>query len=134
MAFLWTPDLETGNFQIDTEHKKLIEAINSLLNACAQGKGRQELASATDFLLNYTKTHFAHEQKLQEQCKYPEYIMHKSWHTAFIAQVEAICIKLKSEGPTIAILGEVNGKISLLISHIKREDSKLAKYIKANSK
>ena len=35
-----TKDLETGNWIIDNEHRELLQAVNKLLDACGEGKGR----------------------------------------------------------------------------------------------
>ena len=129
MAFTFTKDLETGNAQIDNEHRQLIKAADDLISACGQGKGRQEIAGAVDFLANYTKTHFAHEEELMMKFKYPEYISHKNWHQAYVKEIEAAGAKLKAEGATIALVADVNAKVSVLITHIKTSDLKLAQYI-----
>ncbi|WMI81315.1 bacteriohemerythrin [Anaerotignum sp. MB30-C6] len=130
MAFSWTKDLETGNAQIDTEHKELIQAINNLLEACSSGKGRNEIANTVDFLNQYTKTHFAHEQILQQKYKYPDFENHKKYHEGFIKVVEDFTTRLKANGPTIQLVGEINMQLgSWLINHIKREDVKVAKHI-----
>ena len=130
MAFSFTKDLETGNVQIDAEHKQLIAAVNALLEACQQGKGRAQLESAINFLADYTKTHFAHEERLQQSCRYPRYEAHKKWHTDFIAQIQQLRDKFLAQGATLLLVGEVNGKTSLLISHIKSADLALAKYLR----
>ncbi|MDD3393566.1 MAG: hemerythrin [Clostridia bacterium] len=130
MAFTWTKELETGNIQIDTEHKQLIKAINDLLEACSSGKGRNEVIRTVDFLSQYTKTHFAHEQVLQQKFHYPDYVNHKKYHEDFIKVVDGIAIRLKAEGATIQLVGEVNMQVgNWLINHIKREDVKVAKHI-----
>ncbi|WP_352399661.1 bacteriohemerythrin [Anaerotignum sp.] len=130
MAFTWTKDLETGNTQIDTEHKELIQAINNLLEACSSGKGRNEIANTMDFLNHYTKTHFAHEQVLQQKYKYPDFENHKKYHEGFIKVVDDITNRLKANGPTIQLVGEINMQLGgWLINHIKREDVKVAKHI-----
>ena len=49
MRYELTQDLLTGNNLIDTEHKQLFAAINDLLDACSQGKGREKLAVTTSF-------------------------------------------------------------------------------------
>lgn len=134
MAFVWTKDLETGHGLIDSEHQQLIKAADALMDACGQGKGRQELASAVNFLSNYTKTHFSHEEALMTGCKFPDYAMHRSWHQGFVAQIETVSEKLKVEGATIALVAEVNMKVGQLITHIKTLDSKLAQFLKANGK
>ena len=39
MKYELTSDLMTGNSLIDAEHKQLFDAINDLMDACAQGVG-----------------------------------------------------------------------------------------------
>lgn len=135
MAYKWSDDLLTGNMQIDTEHKELINAINDLLDACNKGKGRAELEKTVKFLSSYTKTHFSREEVLQMKYKYPDYNNHKKYHQNFIDTVENIQKKLLADGPNIALVGEINSKVAnWLISHIKREDVKVAAHIRNNSK
>lgn len=134
MAYTFTKDLETGNQLIDSEHRQLIEAINNLLTACASGKGRSELSHTANFLKDYTSKHFSDEEKLQMQTRYPDYVNHRRYHEEFKKVVANICSKLDKEGPTIALVGEVNSAIAgWLINHIKREDVKVANHIKNNS-
>ena len=135
MAFTWTKELETGNAQIDAEHKELIAAINNLLAACSVGKGRSELAATVDFLRQYTKTHFAHEQALQIQTKYPDYANHKKYHEEFVKTVEQLSARLKEEGPSVPLVGEINRQLGdWLVRHIKTEDVKVARHIMAQKK
>lgn len=131
MAFIWTKDLETGNTLIDQEHKQLFEAINSLLNACNAGKGRAELEKTTKFLYDYTTKHFSDEEKLQVQYQYPDYTNHRQYHESFKKVVAEISAQLKTEGPTVALVGKVNSSITgWLLNHIKKEDVKVAAHIK----
>lgn len=135
MAYKWSGDLLTGNKQIDTEHKELLNAINNLLDACSVGKGRTEVESTVKFLTSYTKTHFSHEEALQRKYNYPDYNNHKKEHTQFIETIEDIQRKLLSNGPSVILVGEVNSKVaSWVIRHIKKEDVKVAKHIRENSK
>lgn len=135
MAFLWTKELETGNAQIDSEHKQLIEAINNLLTACSSGHGRDELANTVDFLSQYTKTHFGHEETLQRQTGYPDYANHKRYHESFIKIVNDFSVRLKSEGATIKLVGEINSQLGgWLLNHIKSEDVKVARHVAAQKK
>lgn len=131
MAYQMTPDLLTGNSLIDTEHKQLFDAINSLLDACSKGQGRTEIEKTTKFLYDYTSKHFADEEKLQIQSRYPEYQTHKQLHEGFKKSVLELNKKLTEQGATVALVGEVNSLIAgWLINHIKREDKKLAEYLK----
>lgn len=135
MAFTWTKELETGNAQIDNEHKQLIQAINNLLAACSAGKGRNELAHTMDFLNQYTKTHFQHEQALQVKSGYPDYVNHKRLHDGFIKVVDNLSARLKAEGPTILLVGEISNQLGgWLVKHIKTEDVKVAKHVMSQKK
>lgn len=131
MAYQFTPDLETGNTVIDTEHKELIQAINDLLTACSTGHGRSELEKTTKFLSDYTAKHFADEERLQQQSAYPDYTNHKRYHETFKKVVADLMKKLDEQGPTVALVGEVNSAIAgWLLNHIKKEDKKVAAHIR----
>ncbi|QHI72646.1 bacteriohemerythrin [Aminipila terrae] len=132
MKYDWTSDLETGNSTIDGQHKQLINAINNLLEACAQGKGRDALKETTTFLYDYTAKHFADEEKLQIASQYPDYTNHKQYHEGFKKVVREIADQLEKEGPNLVLVGKVNTSIGgWLINHIKKEDVKVAAHIRS---
>lgn len=134
MTFTWSADLETGNAQIDAEHQELIQACNRLLTACAAGRGRAELGQTVDFLSQYTKTHFRHEEALQLQSNYPDFANHQQLHAGFIRTVEKLAARLKEEGPTVQLVGEFNKQLGgWLINHIKSEDAKVARHIQSQN-
>lgn len=131
MTYQFTKDLETGNALIDREHKELFDAINNLLDACSKGQGRTQLAEVAKFLQSYINKHFSDEERLQVQSRYPEYQTHKKYHEGFKKSVDALVKKLDTQGPSIALVGEMNSALAgWLIQHIKREDKKLAAYLK----
>ena len=131
MAIEWTKDLETGNATIDSQHKQLIKAINDLMAACSSGKGRERLHETLDFLASYTAKHFGEEEKLQMGSKYPDYPNHKKLHEGFKSTVADLSRKLKAEGPTVALVGQVNANIGgWFVNHIKKEDTKVAAHLK----
>jgi hemerythrin len=133
--YAWRDEWATGNITIDNEHKQLFKAIDELLTACSSGKGKDQVTKTMAFLKDYTAKHFAHEEQLQQQSKYPDYINHKKIHDGFIKYVAELGAKLDKEGPTIAIVGAVNMNIGdWLIKHITREDVKIAQHIKSNTK
>jgi hemerythrin len=135
MAYAWTDDLATGNEAIDTQHKQLFKAINDLIDACFTGAGHEKLDPTVQFLVDYTEKHFADEEKLQQQCGYPEYSQHKKLHEGFDRTVVEIAEQLKKEGPTPALVRKVNSSLGgWLIHHIKDEDKKMAAYLRDNSK
>jgi len=131
MAYTWSNDLVTGNAAIDAQHKQLVTAVNSLLEACTGGKGRAALISTLEFLISYTLKHFADEEKIQLQCKYPDYENHKKIHESFKVTVSELAKQLHDEGPTVSLVAKVNSNLGKwLVSHIQREDMKIAAHMR----
>lgn len=125
----FTKKLETGNEVIDREHRELIEAVNKLLAACSEGKGRTSMDETIKFLNNYVERHFAHEEQLQKQSGYSGLTAHKAFHEKYKKTLKEITDGISVSGPTIAALGKLNGHISVLISHISTEDKKLGAFL-----
>ncbi len=133
MRYELTNDLLTGNSLIDSEHRQLFEAINSLMEACEAGKGRDSIAKTADFLLNYVNKHFGDEEKLQMSSKYPGYPAHKNFHEGYKQKLRETAMDIEKNGPTIASLGKLNSVVAILVSHIRIEDKKLAAHVKSQS-
>ncbi len=132
MAYSLTPELITGNAMIDAEHKQLIDAINGLLDACSEGKGRKKISETMKFLQSYTKKHFGDEERLQLSSGYPDYVNHKGYHAFFIKKVDELSAKLNKEGPSVAIVAEINKTLAdWLFTHIKTQDVKVAAHIRS---
>ncbi len=130
MKFEITNELLTGNTLIDTQHKELINIVNNLLDACANGEGRAKIAQTLDFLEQYVAKHFADEEKLQSDSNYPELLTHSNFHKKFKADFAVTAKMLKEEGATIRLLSQTNLMISKLITHIRTDDKKIAIHIK----
>lgn len=131
MAYAWTSDLETGNAKIDLQHKELILAINSLLEACSKGQGRKEVENTLNFLNNYIIRHFNDEEVLQKMSGYPDIVNHKKYHETFKKTVADIATEFHTSGATIPLVAKANTSIGAwLINHIKKEDVKVAAHLK----
>ena len=128
-----TPDLETGNDLIDSEHRMLFDAINDLMDACNSGHGRDKIGETADFLADYVDQHFADEEDLQRKNHYPYYEAHHNFHLNYKQKIRELANEIRTEGPNVKNLGEVNSQASVLINHIRHEDKRLAEFIKNNA-
>lgn len=124
----FTKDLETGNLTIDNEHRELLNAVNSLLEACEDGKGRAKMSETVKFLNDYVERHFAHEEQLQKKSGYPGYEAHKAFHEKYKQTLREITSGM-SDNISIADLAKFNAHVSLLVSHIRSEDKKLGAFL-----
>ena len=75
-----TPALRTGNEMIDSEHQRIFDEANALLDACQAGHARKNLREMAEFLADYVGVHFSDEENLQIQSEYPDYANHKKFH------------------------------------------------------
>ncbi len=131
MKYTLTEDMHTGYDAIDIQHKELFNAVNDLLEACAKGDGRKNVSKTSKFLQDYVDKHFADEEQLQIKTQYPDYLVHKQFHQEYKKNLYQELIKLDEDNVSIAALAAVNKSIAKLISHIKSEDRKMAKFVQS---
>jgi len=130
MSIEWNNNLAIGVAEIDDQHKELFCRFDSLLTACNEGKGRDEVLRVLLFLDDYIKSHFAAEERLQLKHEYPGYPAHKEQHTLFIADVDRLESQFKTEGATLPLVIQTNQTlVAWLIKHISRIDIEFAAFL-----
>lgn len=133
MAIEWSENLATGNSVIDDQHKELFRRFDSLLNACNQRKGKDEVYKLIIFLGDYVKTHFSMEEDLQVKHKYPQYRSHKEQHDGFIKDLQKLEQQLSLDGATLSLVIQTNQTmVNWLINHINQTDKELATYLQTS--
>lgn len=116
---------------MDGQHQKLIELVNQLDEAMAQGRGQDVLNKIFNDLVLYTKTHFRDEEELMAKHGFPDLDEHRQKHVSMTDQV----LKLKQEaeetrlGVTVKLMNFLSG---WLTKHIAGTDMQYGKYL--NSK
>jgi hemerythrin-like metal-binding protein len=105
---------------MDQEHQRLIDLINKLYAAMREGRGKDAIGLVLDELIDYTKTHFAHEEQLMRESSYAGYDDQKRAHEALVTQV--LEAKQKFAAGT-ALSQEIMSFLkSWLINHIQGMD------------
>ena len=132
MAYQWDSSLETGYEKIDNQHRQLVAAVNSLMEASKNGKGDKAVMETLEFLTAYTIKHFADEEQLQIDYEYPDYFNHKRIHYDFKETVGKLTEQVIRDGPTEKIIDSVSSIIgSWLLNHIRGDDFRMAAFVKA---
>ena len=131
MAVEWNEKLATGNSVIDNQHKELFARFDSLLTACNERKGKEEVYNLLLFLGDYVKSHFALEERLQQESNYPHYGEHKAQHESFIRDLLRLENQLKLEGASLSLVIQTNQTmVNWLIQHINITDREMAGYLR----
>jgi len=129
----WTDSLLIGIPQLDDEHRKLLSSADRLLDACRQGKSKEDIAHILYFTVSYAKEHFRDEENLQERYSYPGINAHKRNHAQFNMQTTALVKEYEITGPNVALTEKLHkALVDWLINHISTEDKKLGEYLNKN--
>ncbi len=91
--FKWSPEYSVNIKTIDHQHQELVRILNHLFIAVSKREGDKVIAGILDALTDYTKTHFALEERLMQQAKYKELESHKLEHSKLIAELDRLCKK-----------------------------------------
>lgn len=132
MKYELTKDMLTGNSLIDSQHRQLFDKVNALMDACSQGKGRDQIQQTVSFLRDYVAKHFQDEERLQTRSSYPGYPNHKQFHDGYRRQLDDVTAVLLQDGATVKALGDLNKIVAVLVSHIRTEDKRMATHVREN--
>ena len=129
MSFMeWNSLLYVNVESIDKEHETLVLLLNEMYNAIYSGKGKDVVGSTLDNLIEYTQTHFAHEEGLMKENNYYNYKGHKLEHDKLTSQVMEFQKKLH-EGQEGVHLKVMNFLKEWLTDHIFGTDMKLGYFL-----
>lgn len=126
----WDPNLETGDPEIDGQHRELFFRIDKLLAASRERRSREEVAQTLTFLGDYVVQHFGAEERMMVEAGYPELEAHRAEHARFVQEFGILYNEFKSEGPTTLFIIRVGNRVTgWLREHIYRTDRQLVEYL-----
>lgn len=130
MAHLtWQKSYNTGIHEIDMQHQEILNYVNQLDDA-RKLNSRTEVKNVIEGMADYTISHFAFEEALMEQAKYPYLGPHQHIHKALITKVGTFTERFEA-GEDIA--DEFHTLLKRwLINHIQRDDTAYVKPVRAH--
>ena len=129
----WTPNLAVGVELIDNQHKMLFEKAEKLFEAGRNNQSKEYISELLNFLDEYTKKHFAYEEKYMLSIKYPGYAEHKQLHTDFINQLTKLREEYKASGGSLVVIINANKLVlDWLTRHISVMDKKIGDFAKTH--
>lgn len=129
MPISWTADLDTGIPLIDQQHRRIVDFINHL--EVAKNAGDKEAVKQIVYdCVNYTLSHFAFEESLQEEAGYAYCKPHKKVHELFARKVSEYQERMDL-GDDVA--EELHATLARwLVNHIKRDDADYVESVRAS--
>lgn len=126
--FTWTNDYSVNIKEMDQQHIKLFDLINSFYDALFADEEMEIIEKVLHELMDYTKVHFTREEALIKQYNFPGYPLQKKQHDKLINEV------LDMQKRYLAGDKEISVRIAILLrdwlqDHIVLEDKKYALYL-----
>lgn len=116
--------------EIDKQHERLFMLFNKLHESMSAGKDKAILMKELSDLIDYTRVHFAAEEKLMKEFSYVGFVEHKRVHDDLID--EAISLKERYAKGEITLSTEVSRFLtSWLTEHILDMDRKYSALFKS---
>ncbi len=132
----WSDErMSIGIKLIDDEHKELVKIINDLGLSIHKNCQRTEILTIVDRLIDYSKYHFAREEKYFKKFNYENAIEHKEQHNIFINKFEKIRKDIEEQDDLCNIILSEEVFLYLiewLLNHITGSDKKFVDLFKKN--
>ncbi|SMH58063.1 bacteriohemerythrin [Azospirillum agricola] len=130
-VILWRRQLSVGQPTIDDDHKHLIAYLNEL-DAALNAERFQPVRVAKILvkLLEYTKEHFAREERMMQAVRYPHFREHAEQHREAVRAVSELSHSFSVE-PTHENAAKLyKFTADWLVRHIILQDTQLTPYVK----
>jgi len=126
----WDDNRHTlGIASIDSQHRGLMDMINELAEAVAQGCDCEQARRHMTDIIRFTEGHFAHEEDLMRQHDFPGWEKHAAEHKEVLSQAITMMEALKPEDSSHAVLLTAF-LTDCAESHILHDDKELALYLR----
>lgn len=128
----WNSSFSVKHAELDEQHKKLVNLINSLYSAFKQGKGTNELSKILIELISYTSHHFSAEEKIMREIEFNKIEEHLEEHKELVRQVVQFQKDFDAGKVTIGY-DIMNFLKDWLEKHILESDMMYAEFIQASA-
>jgi hemerythrin-like metal-binding protein len=129
MALLtWNSNYSVGVKTLDSQHTVLFGLLNDLHAAMLKGQAQSLTGPLLRKLVDYTHTHFAAEERMLTEARYPGLADHKIKHRELIQKVEGYAARFE-KGEITLNLHLMNFLRDWLTNHIQKTDREYSPWL-----
>lgn len=128
---IWNEDYSVNVEEIDNQHKRLFDMVNSYYDALHQKKSAEAIGKLVNGLAEYTISHFKKEEGYFDKFGYNDTEAHKKEHENLLTKVTDILERVKT-GKMVLSLEIGDFLKDWLNKHIKGTDKKYSKCFNDN--
>lgn len=129
----WSDKFSVKVPTFDAQHKQLFRLIEQLHEAMKTGQSKARMSGILGELGNYTKTHFALEERELLAIGYPEFGVHAAEHRKFTNKIDELSANFASgvAGISVELMEFLN---NWLVQHICAVDQKYSEMMVQKSR
>ena len=125
----WNSTYNIGVDHIDKQHKIIFKLVNDLHDAIGKLDTDELVGRTLIELVNYSKVHFADEEKYMREIGYPNLNNQINMHKQLNEEIVLMLKKLRRNDP-LSIRQIYAFLQNWLVEHIKVEDKKIGTFVK----
>jgi hemerythrin len=130
MATEWDPTLEIGHAEIDGQHREIFRRHEALVSAMASD-GVADLGALFEFLGRYAVAHFAAEERVMAETRYPGANVHAAAHARFVREYAELVELWRVNGNTHGVAVKTKTWIGdWLRTHLSEVDRSLGRFLR----
>jgi hemerythrin len=131
VALQWSSTLSLGVADLDAQHRELFERVDRLLDAMLRGD-RSEAATLASFLREHVVLHFAAEERLMREHRYPDTAAHAAEHAAFAGSMLELDATMRQRGASAELVLRLEREVVAWIrDHVYVADVALGQFVTA---
>ena len=119
----WSVEYERGHVTIDTQHRKLFERVNVLLNAILDEKPKLDVELLLDELIKDVSNHFTAEENLLVEASLPLTPEHQESHRTLLARCKEMAERYHNDEIKVGALFNFVAR-DAVSEHILKDDPK----------
>jgi hemerythrin len=133
MAFIdWNKNMSVGVERLDEDHRKLIAIINQLHDGIQAGHKREILDQVLHELVEYTKVHFANEERLFAQTDFAGAAVHISEHESLVQRILNVARHFEDRPVSVLDYELMSFLQTWLLNHIQTTDKKYSAWFNSH--
>jgi hemerythrin len=118
---------------MNRDHADFVTMRSQLLGLISAQATENDMDALLDELLTHTRHHFAEEERLMQETRFPPYAMHKSEHDHVLADMSARIERWKQECDVAALQEWLDKDVGAwFVTHVSTMDFVTAGFIKAH--
>jgi hemerythrin len=129
----WNEGMSVGIPEIDADHKRFIFLVDELNRSIVDRMEPEEIKIRLQVIMDDAERHFAHEEKLFKEWKYPDAEEHAEKHANALRALQALHDRFVNYGLSAEWIDVGLEVKNILINHLLTEDMKYAEFFRSTS-